>query len=88
MLVDSKRRLQELQDCVSRLRASVKRFVASKQKAHRDQNANHAALDLCQREHGAQAAAHRAEVGQLQRRHLEREIIRGGRRGTRQHSIR
>jgi chromosome segregation ATPase len=79
MLVDSKRRLQELQDCVSRLRASVKRFVASKQKAHQDMaNAHRAALDMCQREHDATAAAHRAEVDQLQRRivDLEREIIR------------
>jgi chromosome segregation ATPase len=77
--VDSKRRLQELQDCVSRLRASVKRFVASKQKAHQDMaNAHRAALDMCQREHDATAAAHRAEVDQLQRRivDLEREIIR------------
>ena len=63
---------------MSRLRASVKRFVAGRQKQHQDlANEHRAALDAVQRDHDAQAAAHRAQTEQLQQRivDLETEII-------------
>lgn len=78
MVVDAKRLLQELQDQVSRLRTSVKRYVAGKQRQQSEIAATHQAqIEHLQKERNAIVASHRAEIEAHQQRaaDLEREII-------------
>jgi hypothetical protein len=78
MVIDAKRLLQQLQEGMGRLRAAVKRYVASKQQAHAEMHlARQAELDGLQRERDLMVIAHRTDLETLAQRNqdLESEII-------------